>query len=83
MRTLRKGLTSKFARALLRRTWWAGSPMGTAATPGRAGMGEMPWGLCAVAVQDKDPGRPGNLSHRLILMSAKRVKSGTPELVSF
>jgi hypothetical protein len=80
MRTLRKGLTSKFAGALLRRTWWAGSPMGTAATPGRAGVGEMPWGLRAVAVQDKNPERPGNLSRRLSLMSVKGVKSGTQNL---
>jgi hypothetical protein len=82
MRTLRKALTSKFARALRRRIWWAGSPMGTAATPGRV-IAEMPWGLRAVAVQDKKPERPGNLSRRLSLMSVKGVKSGTPELVSY
>jgi hypothetical protein len=83
MRTLRKGLTSKFAGALLCRTWWAGSPMGTAATPGRAGWEKSLGGLRAVAVQDKHPERPGNLSRRLSLISVKGVKSGTPEVTSF
>ena len=51
---------------------------GGSSGPWPRGVGEMPWGLRAVVVEDKNPERSGNSSRRLILMSLKEVKSGTP-----
>src|SRR4029077_3046633 len=45
--------------------------------PGRAVWVKLPWGLRAVAAQDKNPKTSGNKSRRLILMPATRVKSST------